>query len=109
MNRGPEEMADAPLGYQIWKLNNEMAAKVTAEKYALEIANKQKAALEKLDNKSEDEWAWLTGKSAVSSEQPSSDTTDSTRYKNFFGVKYYILKRVFVWHLIIRFADVHSK
>ena len=41
MNRGPEEMADAPLGYQIWKLNNEMAAKMTAEKYALEIANKQ--------------------------------------------------------------------
>ena len=97
MNRGPEEMADAPLGYQIWKLNNEMAAKMTAEKYALEIANKQKAALEKLDNKSE-EWAWSTGKSAVSSQQPSSDTTDNNRYKNFFG----ILKRVFVWHLIIR-------
>ena len=107
MNRGPEEMADAPLGYQIWKLNKEMAAKMTAEKYALEIANKQKAALEKLDNKSE-EWAWSTGKSAVSSKQPSSDTTDNTRYKNFFGVKY-ILKRVFNWHLIIRLADVHSK
>ena len=87
MNRGPEEMADAPLGYQIWKLNKEMAAKMTAEKYALEIANKQKVALEKLDNKPED-WAWSSGKPAVSSEQPSSDTTDNTRYKSFFGLKY---------------------
>ena len=88
MNRGPEEMADAPLGYQIWKLNNEMAAKMTAEKYALEIANKQKAALEKLEPNKPEDWSWSTGKSAVSSEQPSSDATDNDRYKNFFGVKY---------------------
>ena len=106
MNRGPEEMADAPLGYQIWKLNKEMAAKMTAEKYALEIANKQKAALDKLDNKPED-WAWSTGKSPVWSEQPSSDTTDNTRYKKLFWVK--IHKRFFVCASDNSFRRVHIK